>query len=151
VKRELFQNKLIVKKSPTHGYGVFAGKKIKKGEKIEECYVIISRGGDKTLEDFYFAANGKNAVLTGFGVIYNHSDEPNADYNINVKRRLATIKADRDIAKGEEIFVSYGEKWFSSRGKKPKKLPSKTPRKKKKTTIKKKTAIKKKARKAKKR
>jgi len=121
MKKILFQNKLIVKRSPTHGYGVFAGKRIKKGEKIEECYMIISKGGDKTLEDFYFDAKGKYAVFTGYGSIYNHSDDPNGDYDISIKNRLATIIADRTIAKGEEIFVSYGAEWFSSRGLKPKK------------------------------
>ena len=121
MKAKLFQNKLVVKKSSLHGYGVFAEKTIKKGEKIEECYVIISKGGDKTLEDFYFDAKGKYALFTGFGSIYNHSDEPNADYVINIKKRLATLKAERTIPKGKEIFVSYGEEWFSSRGIKPKK------------------------------
>lgn len=121
MKAKLFQNKLIVKKSSTHGYGIFAGKKIKKGEKIEECYIIISKGGDKTLEDFYFDVKGKYGIFTGFGIIYNHSDDPNADYTINVKQRLVTIKANRDIRKGEEIFISYGDKWFSSRGLKPRK------------------------------
>lgn len=120
MKRELKRNKIFVKKSRLHGYGVFAAKLIRKGEIIEECYIIISRGGDKKLEDYYFDAKGKYALLTGYGIIYNHSEDPNADYFINTKRRLATIKADRNIRKGEEIFVSYGEKWFSSRGKKPK-------------------------------
>jgi SET domain-containing protein len=115
MKKELFQNKLVVKKSSLHGYGVFANKTFKKGEIIEECYMIISKGGDKTLEDFYFDAKGKYALLTGFGSIYNHTDEPNADYTINIKRRLATIKAVTRIRKGEEIFVSYGEEWFKSR------------------------------------
>lgn len=113
----LFQGKIFVKKSSMHGYGVFAGKSYKKGELIEQCYAIITKGGDKTLEDFYFDAKGKKyALLTGFGSIYNHSDEPNADYTINVKKRLATIKAAKRIAKGEELFVSYGDEWFSSRG-----------------------------------
>ncbi len=121
MKGKLFQNKLVVKKSPMHGFGVFAGKTIKKGEKIEECYIIISkRGGDKALEDYYFDAKGKNAVFLGFGSIYNHSDNPNADYTINQKKRIATIKASETIPKGKEIFVSYGEEWFSSRGLKAK-------------------------------
>lgn len=122
--KKLFQNKLIVKKSSMHGYGVFAGKTIRKGEKIEECYMIITRGGDKKLEDYYFDANGKHAIFTGFGIIYNHADDPNADYTLNFKRRIATFTAERTIPKGEEIFVSYGDKWFSDRGlkaKKPKK------------------------------
>lgn len=116
MKAKLFQNKLIVKKSPTHGYGVFAGKTIKKGEKIEECYIIISRGGDKKLEDFYFDIKGKYGIFTGFGIIYNHSEDPNADYSINVNKRLVTFKAKRTIPKGQEIFITYGDKWFSSRG-----------------------------------
>ena len=116
MKRQLFQNKLLVKKSSLHGYGVFAEKTLKKGEIIEECYMIITRGGDKGLEDFYFDAKGKYAIFTGFGIIYNHSDDPNADYHINTKKRLVTIKAARTIRKGEEICLSYGEDWFSSRG-----------------------------------
>lgn len=103
-----------------HGYGVFAGKAIKKGEKIEECYIIISKGGDKGLEDFYFDAKGKYALFTGFGIIYNHSNDPNADYFINIKKRKATIKAARSIRKDEEIYVSYGDEWFTSRDMKAK-------------------------------
>lgn len=125
MKRKLFQNKLMVRKSSMHGYGVFAEKTIKKGEKIEECYMIVSRGGDKTLEDFYFDAKGRYALLTGFGSIYNHADEPNADYKIDIKNRVAIIKAERSIRKGEEIYVSYGEEWFSSRGLKAKDIPKK--------------------------
>lgn len=126
MKKQLFQNKIIVKKSSMHGYGVFAAKTIRKGSVIEECYFILSKkGGDKQLEDFYFDAKGKYALFLGFGSIYNHSDTPNADYTINIKKRLATIKADRTIRKGEEIFVSYGEEWFNSRGIKPKKTPDK--------------------------
>lgn len=116
MKKKLFQNKIVVKKSSMHGYGVFAEKTIKKGEIIEECYIVMCRGGDKGLEDYYFDVNRKYAIFTGFGIIYNHSDDANADYKINVKRRLTTIKAARTIRKGEEIFISYGDEWFSSRG-----------------------------------
>jgi uncharacterized protein len=137
MKAKLFQNKLLVKKSSLHGYGVFAQKTIKKGEKIEECYIIISRGGDKTLEDFYFDAKGKCAVFTGFGSIYNHAEEPNADYTINIKNRVATIKASKTIRKGEEIFVSYGDEWFSDRGLKPKSISVNKVKKKKRKSSKK--------------
>lgn len=119
MKRKLFQNKLVVKKSKTHGYGVFALKNIKKGEKIEECYMIIAKKYDTSVEDYYFDASGKNGLLTGFGMIYNHSDNPNADYVISLRKRLATFKAERAIRKGEEIFISYGDEWFSDRGYKP--------------------------------
>jgi SET domain-containing protein len=121
MKAKLFQNKIVVKKSSMHGYGIFSVKNMKKGEKIEECYILLSKkGGDKGLEDFYFDAKGKYAIFTGFGSIYNHSDEPNADYTISIKNRIATVKATKAIRKGEEIFVSYGDEWFKSRGLKPK-------------------------------
>lgn len=120
MKSKLFQNKLMVKRSKLHGYGVFAGKTIQKGEKIEECYFLLSKKGDLALEDFYFDARGMNALFLGFGSIYNHADKPNADYLINYKKRIATIKATRRIKKGEEIYVDYGDEWFSDRGLKPK-------------------------------
>lgn len=108
-----------------HGYGVFAEKTIKKGEIIEECYVLISKGGDKGLEDYYFDVKGKYAMMTGYGCIYNHLDEPNADYTINSKKKLATFKAHEKIRKGEEIYISYGDEWFKTRGLKPIQLTKK--------------------------
>ena len=54
LKNKLFQNKIYVKRSKLPGYGVFAGKRIKKGERIEECYIILTPGGDDILEDYYF-------------------------------------------------------------------------------------------------
>jgi len=121
MKSRLFLNNVYVKKSPRQGFGVFAGKKLRKGELIEECYFLISKGSTKAFEDFYFDAHGKNALLLGYGSIYNHSDDANADYVINMKKRIATIRADRTIQHGEEIFVSYGDDWFSSRGRRHKK------------------------------
>lgn len=112
---KLFVNNISVKKSSRHGFGVFAEKKIKDGETIEQCYFILSKGYDESLEDYYFAVKNKYAVFLGYGSIYNHSCDPNADYSINVNKRIATIKASRDIKKGEEILISYGDKWFKSR------------------------------------
>lgn len=121
MKAKLSQTKLCVKKSLKHGYGVFADKRLKKGEKIEECYFVISRGGDVVLEDYYFdLGRGKYALFTGFGSLYNHDDAPNAEFVINTMNHIATIKAIRPIRKGEEIYISYGDEWFSSRNKLPK-------------------------------
>jgi len=129
----LFQNKLVVKKSRMHGYGVFAGKKIRKGEKIEECYFILTRGGDKRLDDYYFYADRrKYAVFLGFGSIYNHATDPNADYTLNLKTKIATITAAETIQEGEEICVSYGNHWFKDRGYQLKTTSKKKTRKRKK-------------------
>lgn len=91
-------------------------KKSAKAPSLKNVISLSVGGGDKKLEDFYFDVKGKYAFFTGYGSIYNHSDDPNVDYIINAKKRIATIKADRTIQKDEEIFVSYGDKWFSSRG-----------------------------------
>lgn len=133
MEKKLVHHKIFVKKSRTHGFGVFAAQTIKKGTLLEECYIIISRkGGDKALEDYYFDVKGKYGVFLGYGSIYNHSDDPNADYFIYAKRRIAKIKAARTIRKGEEIFVSYGEDWFKDRGVKPKNKEVKVTKKSKK-------------------
>ncbi|MHB1948413.1 MAG: SET domain-containing protein-lysine N-methyltransferase [Gammaproteobacteria bacterium] len=123
--KKLFQNKLAVRKSPIHGYGVFAEKDIRKGEKIEECYFILSDCEDDIIMDFIFDAGGRSALLLGYGSLYNHSENPNADYIINRKTRIATFTAAEAIKKGQEIFVSYGDEWFSSRGVKKKELKPK--------------------------
>ena len=112
---KIFLNKETKKKSKKHEKDGIEEKKIKKKKKIEECYFILSNGYDKALEDYYFAVKRKYAVFFGHGSIYNHSDDPNADYKINVNKRIATIKASRDIKKGEEILISYGDGWFKSR------------------------------------
>lgn len=120
MKTKLIQKHVVVKKSSLHGYGVFATTDIRKGTIIEECYYILAKKGDHSLEDYYFDVKGKNAILLGFGCIYNHSDDPNADYNFKVRDRLAVITAQTAIKKGEEICISYGDTWFSSRNLKAK-------------------------------
>ncbi len=116
MKSKLFQNKLIVKKSQIHGYGVFAEQDIEQGDIIEECYPLVTRGKDSTLQDYYFrGGENKFVILTGFGVIYNHSERPNATYLFDSLQNVFVFKALRKIRKGEEIVVSYGKEWFSSR------------------------------------
>lgn len=119
MKKELFLSNILVKKSKAiHGYGVFANQHFKKGDIIEECYLLVSkRGGDKALEDYYFqVGRSANGIPLGFGMIYNHAEEPNADYTLHPKRSLMVFKASRPIKKGEEIFISYGDEgWFNDR------------------------------------
>jgi SET domain-containing protein len=117
LKNVLFQNKLKVKKSKTHGYGVFAAKNIRKGELIEECYILITRGKDPLLDDFSFElGKRKFGLFLGYGCIYNHANDPNATYTFSVKNKIAKIKARRTIKKGQEIFIDYGKEYFKSRG-----------------------------------
>lgn len=112
---KLIQKPLVVKKSPIHGYGVFAGKNFSLNEVIEECYTLVTHAREVELNDYYFKANDKSGLPLGFGGIYNHSDEPNATYSFDAELKLLVFSAIRFIPKGEEILISYGESWFDSR------------------------------------
>ena len=55
------------------------------------------------------------ALVLGWGSIYNHSNEPNIEYAILAKRKLFQYTTTRKIYAGEQLFVSYGEKWWQDR------------------------------------
>jgi SET domain-containing protein len=115
MKAKLFQNNLIVKKSPIHGYGVFAQKNIKKGEIVEDCCCLVFDSTEECLIDYAFAFGRKSMVLTGFGCLYNHSENNNVSHELDQKNRMVTFKARHAIKKGEELFIDYGKHWFDSR------------------------------------
>ena len=48
--------------------------------------------------------------------MYNHSDNHNIEHDQDGKGNMI-YKAGRDIKKGEELYVNYGQKYWSSRGK----------------------------------
>ena len=95
--------------------GVFARKKIKKGEVIEICPVIIMPKRDQKILDktnlfsyyFYWGRNNTSAIALGYGSLYNHSYTPNAEYEENVRKKVIVFKAIRNIKKGEEILTNY--------------------------------------------
>ena len=55
-------------------------------------------------------------VLIAFGYcsMYNHVDNPNAEWEVLNENQLM-IKSIKDIKKDEEIFVSYGDDYWTSR------------------------------------
>lgn len=48
------------------------------------------------------------ATVLGFGMIYNHSEQPNISYSIDYKDFLFKYTTNRNIKKGEELFINYG-------------------------------------------
>jgi len=112
--------KVYVASSNIHGYGVFAKTLITKGEIIEECPVIrmeldASAPCWHVLESYRFnwpCGMGDKieyqAVATGYGSLYNHSDTPNAAWKSSIPRNTFFFYAIRDILPGEEILVYYG-------------------------------------------
>ena len=78
------------------------------------------------LLDYAFFACGydKNeaALLLGYGSLFNHSYEPNAEYKIITEENLIRFMAIKKIKKDEEIVMNYNGKtkdktklWFEAR------------------------------------
>ena len=111
----LKRGNMTVKKSPIHGYGVFADQIFQSGDIIEESYVLPVLGHKCSLLNYLFRINEKSVMALGFGSIYNHSDTPNAEYEFELDRQVLVFKSLDVIQSGEEIFIHYGEDWFSSR------------------------------------
>ncbi|MEA2625427.1 MAG: uncharacterized protein QOD06_1472 [Candidatus Binatota bacterium] len=107
---------IAVGASPGKGNGIFATRRIRAREIIEEAPVIVLPGAEiehleKTaLRDYYFlwgAEHEDAAVLLGLGTLCNHSYQPNAAFDIRLESRTIRFVALRDIAAGEEITTNY--------------------------------------------
>ena len=110
-------DKIEVKESPIEGRGVFAKKKINKGEVLETSHFTILEQKfpqiDKKLQEYVFSWpkiwGGKSVVVWGYGSIYNHSKQNNADWETDEKNNLFRFFSVKDIGVGEEICTNYGE------------------------------------------
>jgi SET domain-containing protein len=103
-----------VKRIKGKGRGVFARRRIRKGEIIERVPVIVLPAeevvGGTTLASYAFKwGRGQAALALGYGSLYNHSYRPNARY-WDVGPRTKEFTALRDIEPGEEITVNYNGK-----------------------------------------
>jgi hypothetical protein len=112
------------------GLGVFATKDIEPGELIERCYMVQLADRSRYQHDRqikrYLYTNRcscqqcmihgvhMNMVL-GYGMIYNHQDEPNTEWNFKWADDYADIICVKQIKEGQEIFVYYGSSYFKGR------------------------------------
>jgi len=109
--------KIITGKSTLGGNGVFAAEQIRKDEVFEACPVVLINSTDwelikKTkLIDYLFSwsdvQDKKVAFVLGYGMVYNHSYEPNCMTAIDYDRELLLFYALRDIEPGEELTHNY--------------------------------------------
>ena len=103
-----------------HGRGVIAATDIAKGETIEVCPVLelTSDEANGVLTDYIVGLGDDvdgSALMLGYGSLYNHSEDPNAEY-IHESDEAYSFTALRDIPAGEQITISYGKDWWESRG-----------------------------------
>ena len=112
-----------VAKSKIHGLGVFADKDYSVGDTIELCPYLVTDDsdiGDKSiLHNYVFQSPNEDSdeylIPLGLAMIYNHSLEPNAEWEIHDDNNFVRFKALKTISKGEEIFHNYGEEYWESR------------------------------------
>jgi len=101
---------------PDVGRGVIATKNAKKGTVLERSPVIVApakdykaKHGKMTVIDNYLLTwpekneHSEYAAGLGYLMLYNHADEPNAEFRYLFKRREIEMVALRAIKKGEEI------------------------------------------------
>jgi SET domain-containing protein len=88
------------------GRGVFALRPFDEGEIVVRNYVFSAR------------QPGKLLLVLGYGMLYNHSAEPNL-FHRSAGRLLIEFVALRDIAVGEELTHNYGPEYWDDRRKRP--------------------------------
>ena len=119
---------LYVAHDDVKGRSVFTSEKIEEGSIVEICHVIILNKEDTRaihethLHDYYFVwdiVRGTSALALGFGSLYNHDDDNNAEFELDLIEKVIRIIAQRNIEAGEEITLDYkghkeegNELWF---------------------------------------
>ena len=114
---------IAVQDSPLHGQGVFALRDFAKGEILERCpYLVIDDDdlSDATrLQDYLFTSPDNPhdyLCVMGYGMMYNHSDDPNAEWQIDDDDlRFVCFLAKKDISAGDEILQDYGRDYWDTR------------------------------------
>jgi SET domain-containing protein len=106
--------KLIVKRSNIHRWGVFAKKPIKKYEILEEfpyfeIPVSESNNCPSCIPYTYTLNRETNIIGMGFCGLYNHSFSPNVNYEIDLVNQVMRHYAIKNIHINEELTLDYGE------------------------------------------
>lgn len=96
-------DKVYVDKSHIHGKGLFAKKKIKKGEIIGQ---IKRKRAKKDGPHVLWVAENEGYKVDGPLKYINHSLKPNAAYYDDL-----SVMALKDIPKDAEITHNYGNEW----------------------------------------
>ncbi|GLR16449.1 SET domain-containing protein-lysine N-methyltransferase [Portibacter lacus] len=104
---------------------MYTAEPIYKDDIIESCPVILIPETEKdrihksTLHDYYFVwPAGGIAIALGYGSLYNHNKDPNAEIIFDLDEHEIVIQAIKDIEPGDEVLIDYTggvrdhELWF---------------------------------------
>ena len=99
-----------------HGRGVYTSEDIEAGALIELCPVIVLNPKDTGqihethLHDYYFIwdiEQKSSAIALGYGSLYNHSSDPNAEYENDYDENVIRFTALKHIPAHHEILIHY--------------------------------------------
>lgn len=107
----------LIKTSTVGDRGVVASKDYKEGDVLELCPCIkqktVTVAGK--IEDYIFDFDEEHSLIAfGYCSMYNHLDDHNATWEVLNENQIV-IKATKNIKKGEEIFINYGDNYWNSR------------------------------------
>lgn len=112
-------DKIGVGKSSVDAYGVFCVDYIKNGECFEIAPLLVvpkDQISGTVVMDYVFKIDDTlYAIAFGNASLYNHRNQPMADWKIDAEKKTIAFHALRDIEPGEEIFISYGKSYWKSR------------------------------------
>ena len=106
---------LYIAHTDNKGRGVFTAEAVPRDAVIEICHLIflpvreLELLDQTSLYEYYFEWPGdKRACLAlGYGSLYNHSPEPNAEIVFDLETEQIIIKSTQAITAGEEICIHY--------------------------------------------
>lgn len=107
---------LVVYNTKKMGRGVFTEKPIAANTIIEISPVIVMSGTDRLhidktlLHDYIFVWGDKEdqcCMALGYVPLYNHSYEPNCEYEMNFRKMIITVRTIKAIKAGEELKFNY--------------------------------------------
>jgi SET domain-containing protein len=105
-------------KQGRHGRGVFATRRFAEGDVVETSPTVRIADAEVTgrLRDYVFASieDGDSVLALGYGMLYNHSADPNVEY-IQDEPTTIVFLALRAIQPGEELTIDYGDEWWETR------------------------------------
>tara|TARA_R110000868_G_scaffold66014_3_gene196965 strand:- start:2365 stop:2730 length:366 start_codon:yes stop_codon:yes gene_type:complete len=105
-----------IKVSKKDGRGLYATKDIPKGTVIFIAELIIlnkeeTAHMEKTVLKYYNFnyAEKRNCLVLGDGMLFNHQTPDNVSYKMikKNKREVMQYKANRNIKKGEQLYIDY--------------------------------------------
>ncbi len=107
---------LVIAPSENRGRGVFTTKNILANTVIEISPIIeLSPKERKQIEGtklFHYIfewgkSKRKAALALGYVSMYNHSFEPNCEYEMDYENGNMSVRTIKQVKKGEELFFSY--------------------------------------------